>query len=410
MKVKALSFNSAEALLKDEMMMEARNQRLGTFAETIVGGERVRAYVPASLPPDPPLKLSDLMHVYERAVAAVGRLDNVTTILPSMPLFLYMYVRKEALLSSQIEGTQSSLSDLLLFESDEAPTVELDDVTEVSNYVAAIEHGVKRIRGGFPLSLRLIREMHAIILKSGRGATKQPGEFRRSQNWIGGTRPGNALFVPPPPHLLNDCLDAFERFLHEDDRGLPPLIRAGLAHVQFETIHPFLDGNGRLGRLLITLILVDAGILREPILYLSLFLKSRRDDYYRLLQEVRQVGAWEAWMEFYLTGVAEAAEQASETARALIAMFDKHRREIGALGRSAPSVLRVHELLQARPVVTIQTVVETLQVSFPTARGALERLVELQIVRETTGKQRDRIYAYTDYLDLLDRGTEPLPV
>ena len=408
MKVKALSFNSAEVLLKDAMMMEARNQRLGTFAETSVGGERVRAYVPASLPPDPPLKLSDLMHVYERAVAAVGRLDNVTTILPSTPLFLYMYVRKEALLSSQIEGTQSSLSDLLLFESDEAPTVELDDVTEVSNYVAAIEHGVQRIRGGFPLSLRLIREVHAIILKSGRGATKQPGEFRRSQNWIGGTRPGNALFVPPPPHLLNDCLDAFERFLHEDDWGHPPLIRAGLAHVQFETIHPFLDGNGRLGRLLITLILVDAGILREPILYLSLFLKSRRDDYYRLLQEVRQAGAWEAWMEFYLTGVAETAEQASETARALIAMFDKHRREIGALGRSAPSVLRVHELLQARPVVTIQTVVETLQVSFPTARGALERLVALQIVRETTGKQRDRIYAYSDYLDLLDHGTEPL--
>lgn len=389
-------------------MTEEHNQRLGTFVETSVGGERVRAYVPAPLPPRPPLELPQLMSVYERAIAAVGRLDGVTTIRPSTPLFLSMYVRKEALLSSQIEGTKSSLSDLLLFENHEAPTVELDDVTEVSNYVAAIGHGVDRIRGGFPLSLHLIREMHGIILKSGRGATKQPGEFRRSQNWIGGTRPGNALFVPPPPNALDECLDTFERFLYAEDAGMPPLIRAGLAHVQFETIHPFLDGNGRLGRLLITLVLVEAGVLREPILYLSLFLKSRRDDYYRLLQEVRQAGAWEAWMEFFLTGVAETAEQASETARDLIAMFEAHRQRIGTLGRSAPSALRVHEFMQARPIVTIQTVAGGLQTSFPTASGALEKLEELGIVRETTGKQRGRIYAYSDYLALLDRGTEPL--
>ncbi len=309
-------------------MTDGENQRLGAYVETSAGGERVRAYVPAPLPPKPPLELGRFMHVYERAIAAVGRLDGVTTILPSTPLFLYMYVRKEALLSSQIEGTQSSLSDLLLFENHEAPAVELDDVTEVSNYVAAIEHGVSRMRGGFPLSLRLIREMHAILLKSGRGAAKQPGEFRRSQNWIGGTRPGNALFVPPPPNRLDECLDALERFLHSEDAALPPLIRAGLAHVQFETIHPFLDGNGRLGRLLITLILCEAGVLREPILYLSLFLKSRRDDYYRLLQEVRQAGTWETWMEFFLTGVAETAEQATATARDLIAMFDAHRQKI----------------------------------------------------------------------------------
>ena len=239
-------------------MTNGENQRLGAYVETSAGGERVRAYVPAPLPPNPPLELGRFMQVYERAIAAVGRLDGVTTILPSTPLFLYMYVRKEALLSSQIEGTQSSLSDLLLFENHEVPAVELDDVTEVSNYVAAIEHGVSRMRGGFPLSLRLIREMHAILLKSGRGAAKQPGEFRRSQNWIGGTRPGNALFVPPPPNRLDECLDALERFLHSEDAALPPLIRAGLAHVQFETIHPFLDGNGRLGRLLITLILCEA--------------------------------------------------------------------------------------------------------------------------------------------------------
>ena len=388
-------------------MTEVQNQRLGSFVETSVGGENVRAFVPAPLPPVPPLDMPGMMRVYERAIAAVGRLDGVATILPSTPLFLYMYVRKEALLSSQIEGTQSSLSDLLLYENDEAPSAELDDVTEVSNYVAAIEHGVGRIRGGFPLSLRLIREMHEIMLKSGRGATKQPGEFRRSQNWIGGTRPGNALFVPPPPNALGDCLGAFERFLHTDDVGLPPLIRAGLAHVQFETIHPFLDGNGRLGRLLITLILCEAGVLHEPILYLSLFLKSRRNDYYRLLQEVRQAGAWEAWMEFFLTGVAETAEQASETARELITMFDTHRHTIGMLGRSAPSALRVHELMQERPIVTIKTVADKLGTSFPTASGALEKLAELKIVRETTGKQRGRVYAYSDYLALLDRGTEP---
>ena len=389
-------------------MAEKRNQRLGTFVETSAGGERLRAYVPAPLPPIPPLELAQFMSIYERAIAAVGRLDGVTTVLPSTPLFLYMYVRKEALLSSQIEGTQSSLSDLLLYENDEKPSVELDDVTEVSNYVAAIEHGVARIRGGFPLSLRLIREMHQIILRSGRGVTKQPGDFRRSQNWIGGTRPGNALFVPPPPNHLDDCLDAFERFLHTEDAGLPPLIRAGLAHVQFETIHPFLDGNGRLGRLLVTLILVEAGVLHEPILYLSLFLKSRRDDYYRLLQEVRQAGAWETWMEFFLTGVAETAEQAAETARELIAMFEAHRQQISTLGRSAPSALRVHEFMQARPVVTIQAVADALNTSFPTASGALEKLAELSIIRETTGKQRGRIYAYSDYLALLDCGTEPL--
>lgn len=390
-------------------MKNSGHQRLGTFVETSAGGQRVRAYVPAPLPPRPPLDSNQFMRVYERAVAALGRLDGVTTVLPSTPLFLYMYVRKEALLSSQIEGTQSSLSDLLLFENDEVPAVALDDVTEVSNYVAAMEHGVACIRGGFPLSLRLIREMHAILLRSGRGVTKQPGEFRRSQNWIGGTRPGNALFVPPPPNRVNGCLDALERFLHSDNPSIPPLIRAGLAHVQFETIHPFLDGNGRLGRLLITLILCEAGVLHEPILYLSLFLKARRDDYYRLLQEVRQAGTWETWMEFFLIGVAETAEQAAATARELIAMFEADRKEIGSLGRAATSALRVHELMQARPLVTIKTVSDGLGISFPTAGAALEKLVAIGMVRETTGRQRGRTYAYAKYLASLDRGTDPLP-
>ena len=390
-------------------MADNDNARLGAYVQTSAGGERVAAYVPPPLPPSPPLELSRFMRIYERAVVAIGRLDGVAAILPSTPLFLYMYVRKEALLSSQIEGTLSSLSDLLLFENHEPPAVGLDDVAEVSNYVAAIEHGVSRLRGGFPLSLRLIREMHAILLRSGRGAAKQPGEFRRSQNWIGGTRPGNALFVPPPPNLLDECLDGLERFLHSEDAALPPLIRAGLAHVQFETIHPFLDGNGRLGRLLITMILCEAGVMREPILYLSLFLKSRRNDYYRLLQEVRQAGTWETWMEFFLIGVAETAEQAAATARDLIVMFDSHRLGVAELGRAAPTALRVHELMQASPIVTIPTVAEKLAVSFPTANAALEQLAKIGVAREITGRRRGRVYAYSDYLALLERGADPLP-
>jgi len=390
-------------------MKGTRTTRLGQLVETVVGGERVRAFLPPPLPPDPPLDLNGLLTLYDAARGAVGRLDGVTTILPSTPLFLFMYVRKEALLSSQIEGTQSSLSDLLLFENDEIPHVPLDDVAEVSNYVAAMEHGLKRLRGGFPLSLHLVREMHEILLKSGRGASKQSGEFWRSQNWIGGTRPGNALFVPPPPDRLTKCLDTFEKFLHLDDPQLPPLIKAGLAHVQFETIHPFLDGNGRLGRLLITLMLCETGALREPILYLSLYFKTRRADYYRLLQEVRENGAWEAWMEYFLTGVRDTAVQAVDTARELTTLFDHDREAIQSLGRGAASVFRVHDLLQRRPIITIQAASKQLKLSLPTVGKSLEHLMDLKIVHELTGKQRRRVFAYSKYLSVLDTGTEPLP-
>lgn len=383
--------------------------RTGEYVESSAGGETVRAFVPAPLPPVPPLDIGQFLSLYDRARGAIGRLDGVTTILPSTPLFLFMYVRKEALLSSQIEGTQSSLSDLLLFENDEIPEVPIEDVVEVSNYVAAVEHGMRRMRGGFPLSLRLLREIHEILLKSGRGASKQPGEFRRSQNWIGGTRPGNALFVPPPANRLDECLGALERFLHDDDPAIPPLIRAGLAHVQFETIHPFLDGNGRLGRLLIALILCHSGAMREPVLYLSLFFKNRRDDYYRLLQEVRQAGGWEAWMEFFLIGVAETAEQAADTGHHLMALFDADRRTIGGFGRSAASVLRVHELLQRRPLLTIRAASKELKLSVPTVTKAFDLMVAAGIVRETTGKRRGRLFAYPQYLLLLDQGTDPLP-
>src|SRR5262245_38244154 len=319
--------------------------RLGSYVTTTTMGERVRAYVPAPLPPQPPLDLPRLLGPMERANQALGRLDGMTSILPSADLFVFMYVRKEALLSSQIEGTQSSLSDLLLFENEEVPFVPLDDVQEVSNYVAAMKHGLSRLAGGFPLSLRLIKEVHAELLSKGRGSSKQPGEIRRSQNWIGGTRPGNATFVPPPPDRVTECLGSLELFLHER-QAYPVLIRAALAHVQFETIHPFLDGNGRLGRLLITLMLCEAQALKEPILYLSLYFKTHRSRYYDLLQEVRRKGDWETWLEFFLEGVTETSEQGVASARRLMALFAKDREKISELGRSASSALRIHDHLQ----------------------------------------------------------------
>jgi Fic family protein len=320
-----------------------------------------------------------------------------------------MYVRKEALLSSQIEGTQSSLSDLLLFESDERPGVPLDDVQEVSCYVAALNRGLELLRAGLPLSLRLIREIHGVLLSSGRGAGKQPGEFRSSQNWIGGSRPSQAVFVPPPPHLLLDLLGDLERFIHADGPALPTLVKAGLVHVQFETIHPFLDGNGRLGRLLITFLLCAEGSLKEPILYLSLYLKTHRATYYELLQRVRDQGDWEAWLVFFLDGVAETAKGATEAARQILTLFEEDRVRIEALGRSAGSVLRVHDLLKTRPLLSMSAAVERLRLSHPTVSQAIRHLERLGIVRETTGRQRGRLFFYDRYIDILSRGTEPLP-
>ena len=337
---------------------------------------------------------------------ALGRLDGVSAHLPEKALFLYAYVRKEAVLSSQIEGTQSSLSDLLLFELDEAPGVPLDDVVEVSNYVAALEHGLARLREGFPLSNRLIREIHGVLLSRGRGAGKEPGEFRRSQNWIGGTRPGNAAFVPPPPTAVADCMSALERFLHAEDDGLPVLVRAGLAHVQFETIHPFLDGNGRVGRLLITFLLCHAGVLRQPLLYLSLYLKQNRAAYYELLDRVRRTGDWEAWLAFFLEGVRETAEGAVSTAEHLTGMFSADRARIEPSGRRAGSALRVHEALKSRPIVSLPEVCRSTGLSYPAASSAMELLTELGIARESTGKRCGRLFVYDRYLATLSEGTE----
>lgn len=380
---------------------------IGAYEITSAGGEQVRAFVPFPLPPDPPIALEGgLQRAFEAAVLAIGRLDGVSALVPDKALFLYAYVRKEAVLSSQIEGTQSSLSDLLLFELDEAPGVPIQDVIEVSNYVQALDHGLARLRGGFPLSNRLIREIHGVLLSRGRGSGKDPGQFRKSQNWIGGTRPGNASFVPPPHTAVPDCMGALEKFVHAEDDEIPVLIRAGLAHVQFETIHPFLDGNGRVGRLLITFLLCQAGLLNEPLLYLSLYLKKNRARYYALLDEVRGEGDWEAWLAFFLDGVRETAEGAVATAQRLAAMFRDHRAELEALGRRAGSALRVHEAMKARPITTMSSVCRATGLSFPAASSAMTLLEERGIARELTGRRRNRLYAYDRYLSVLSEGTE----
>lgn len=344
----------------------------------------------------------------EQANRALGRLDGLTALLPDTSLFIYFYVRKEALLSSQIEGTQSSFSDLLLFESKEVPGVPIEDVQEVSNYVAAMTHGLKRLREGFPLSLRLMREIHGILLVKGRGADKTPGEFRRSQNWIGGTRPGNAMFVPPPAEDVMKLMGDLEKFLHGEPVKMPVLIKAALAHVQFETIHPFLDGNGRLGRLLITFLLCAEKALSEPILYLSLYFKTHRQEYYEHLQRVRTEGGWEEWLRFFLTGVMQTAGQATAAARNILGLFEKDRTRIEKLGRPAGSALRVHEYLQRKPITSAPKAAKKLGITEPTVRASLTHLQKLGIVKEMTGRQRNRLFVYRRYLDILDEGTEPL--
>jgi len=381
----------------------------GIYSTTTVGGENVRAYVPHPLPPAPPLDLTGhRQRLLERATLAVGRLDSVSALLPDPHLFLYAYVRREAVLSSQIEGTQSSLSDLLLFELEEVPGAPFDDVVEVSNYIAALEHGMARLKEGFPLSNRLFREMHAHLMSRERGSDKAPGEFRRSQNWIGGTRPGNARFVPPPPQEVEQCMASLEQFLHEDTSGMPILIKAALAHVQFETIHPFLDGNGRLGRLLIALLLYHGGLLSQPLLYLSLYLKQHRSVYYDLLDTVRAQGDWEAWVDFFLEGVEETALGAVQTARRLVALFEADTRSTQERGRGAANALRVLTALRQRPMLSLKQLCQSTSMSFPTASKAMQLLVTSGIARELTGQRRNRIFVYDAYLAILNEGGEPL--
>lgn len=380
--------------------------------ETVPGSladSRYQAYVPRPLPPDPPLAFdAGLVARLERANQALGRLDGMARMLPDPDLFLYHYVRKEALLSSQIEGTQSSLSDLLLFELHEAPGVPIDDVEEVSNYVAALNHGLERLRGGFPLSLRLLREIHAVLLRGGRGAKSTPGEFRRTQNWIGGRTPATASFVPPPPERLDECLHAFEQFLHLPHDVMPSLIKAALAHLQFETIHPFNDGNGRLGRLLIALILCEDKVLAEPSLYLSLYFKAHRSEYYDQLDRVRRTGDWETWLAFFLEGVEQTSTQAVDTARRILALFDADRLKLRSLGRKAASAGQVFEQFARRPVLGAPQIAAQLSLSPLTVRKALVELSKLGLINEITGQQRNRVWLYQDYYAILSEGASPL--
>jgi Fic family protein len=378
----------------------------GQYSKSTAGGEAVRAFVPLTLPPNPALEFSDARRrLLERATIALGRLDSIVVLLPDPNLFLYSYVRREAVLSSQIEGTQSSFSDLLLFELEEVPGVPLDDVVEVSNYVAALEHGVQRLKDGFPFCNRLLREVHARLLSKGRGCEKSPGEFRNSQNWIGGTRPGNAHFVPPPPEQLSECMSNLEQFFHDKTVPYSVLLKAAFAHVQFETIHPFLDGNGRVGRLLIALMLHDAGILSQPLLYLSLYFKQHRDEYYRLLDAVRVDGDWEAWIDFFLEGVEQTAGGAVKTAKRLVTLFDEDAARVQNLGRNASTTLRVHSAMRKRPVLNINEARRLTNLSFPAVNKAMDALMNLGIVQEQTGRKRGRIFAYQQYLSLLSEGT-----
>jgi Fic family protein len=369
-------------------------------------GEKARAFVPHPLPPNPELRLdAELQELLEKATLALGRIDGLTAALPDPTLYLYSYVRKEAVLSSQIEGTQSSLSDLLLFEVEGTASVPLDDVQEVCGYVAAMSFGIQSLKE-LPLSLRLIKEIHKVLLTKGRGSEHEPGEFRRSQNWVGGTRPGNAVFVPPPPEHLIECLGALEKFLHNDPVKTPLLIKAALAHVQFETIHPFLDGNGRLGRLLITLLLCAEDALHEPLLYLSLYFKQHRQRYYELLQAVRLTGDWETWLQFFLTGIVETSNQAAQTAKSLMTLAAADEKRIQAIGKAAGSALRVHRLLQRQPILTIADASKELHLSAPTVTGSLSQLEQLGIVQEATGRKYRRHFTYAEYLKILNEGTE----
>jgi len=379
----------------------------GRYMTISTVGEKVQAFVPAPLPPRPPIHWTpELRSKFDQALLALGRLDSVSTLLPDTSLFLYMYVRKEAVLSSMIEGTQSSLSDLLLFELDQEPGVPLDDVREVSNYVAALDLGLRLLEEGLPLSLRLFREIHGVLLTKGRGSNQTPGEFRRSQNWIGGTRPGNAAFVPPPAEEVLECMSKLELFLHNQPEPTPVLLKAALVHVQFETIHPFLDGNGRLGRLLIALLLCEQKVLREPMLYLSLYFKAHRQYYYELLNNVRMTGDWEAWLDFFAEAVIVTATQAVETAQQLLDLSNQDRDKISGLGRAAASTLQIHRALMEHPIATSGSLVKKTGITPATVNKALGHLGQLGIVKELTAQKRNRLFSYAGYIEIMSRGTE----
>ena len=379
-------------------MPRTRSTRAGEYVRQPGGFD---AFRPKPLPPTPPLHTDRLLPLLSRADQAIGRLDGEIRNMPNPDLFVAMYVRREAVFSSQIEGTQSTLDDLLAVELRPRVAEMAGDVDEIVNYVAAMNHGLGRL-GELPLSLRLIREIHGELLREGRGANKQPGEFRRDQNFIapaGVNAIRDAIFVPPAVADMHRALDNFERFLHDDE--MPALLHAGVAHAQFETIHPFMDGNGRVGRLLITFLLVQRGVLHRPLLYLSLYLKRHRLDYYDALMAVRHEGDWESWLLFFVRGVAETAEEASVTARAIVALREEQRGRI--LEERAPTnALRLLDLLYARPLVDVNLVSDELGVSFATANKLVEQFEQLRLVVESTGRRRDRIFRFDPYLRLFE--------
>ncbi|HYS81679.1 MAG TPA: Fic family protein [Anaeromyxobacteraceae bacterium] len=381
---------------------------VGETRRSTVAGETVAAFVPGPLPPsDPPLALDPVRDVLSRAEHALSRLDLASDMVPSLDWFTYAFVRKEAVVSSQIEGTEATLDDLLTFEAKAEGTKPGADVEEVCNYLDALAWARRELARpkGLPLSMRLVHGVHRRLMKGVRGASKQPGEVRRSQNWVGGTRPSNAAYVPPPPEEVPRLLGELERYIHAEDL-LPPLVRAGLVHVQFESIHPYLDGNGRVGRLLIALLLEHWKLLGAPLLYLSLHFKRRRPEYYRLLDEVRRTGDWEAWSRFFLEGVAEIAEESATGARDLYRLVACDRERVLVAKGSSLTAARLLELLPRRPVVTIPGVVKMLETTKPTATKSIELFETLGILQETTGRKRDRMYRYTRYLELLRAGTE----
>ncbi len=379
--------------------MNAAEHRSGRYIRQLEG---YSAFIPKPLPPDPPMHYDDeMMALLSAADRALGRLDGSTDALPNPDLFVFMYVRREATLSSQIEGTQASLIDLLEFEAQAAEVERPVDVEEIANYVSAMNYGLTRL-AELPVSLRLIREIHERLLSGVRGSERTPGEFRRSQNWIGppGCTLVDASYVPPPVEEMKDGLGEWESFIH-DQQPMPTLIKVGLAHAQFETIHPFLDGNGRVGRLLITFLLVESEILVRPLLYLSHFFKQHRQDYYDHLQAVRDEGAWEAWLKFFLRGVAEVALEATDTARKIVAMREEHRLLITShLGRGAGKGLTFLEQLYFRPIVNVNTVMQITELSFARANGLVRQLQDLRLLRETTGRRRNRVFAYEPYMAL----------
>lgn len=379
----------------------------GHYTPTVAGGIACQAFVPMPLPPLPALDLSGKLQArLNEALIALGRLDAISTLLPDAKLFLYSYVRKEAVMSSQIEGTQSSLSDLMLYEMEGQPGVPMDDVQEVSCYVNALTLGVERIRQGHPISFRLMTEVHQALMTSGRGAQRGPGEFRRNQVWIGGHRADEATFVPPPANQIADCWAALEQFINDLPEPTAPVIKAALAHVQFETIHPFMDGNGRVGRLLIPLILVEAGVLKEPLLYLSVFFKQYRDSYYRLLQQVRLTGDWEAWLLFFVDAIAATANQAVTTAQELNQLLAADKTRLAELGRLAGSATQILDALFAHPISNIAALTRATGLTAATIGKALDAMENtLGMVHELTGQKRNRVYAYSAYIDILNQET-----